>query len=238
MSRCIFITATDTEQGKTRVSEQLLRVFNSAGLKAAGFKPIAAGASYVTTAGGNRQLQNEDALALRAASFRQFEYADVNPQCYAPAIAPHLATDVIDFEAIDRSLGTIRTDSELVVIEGAGGWLLPTGQVASRPYSTLADWVEEKNFPVIVVVGMRLGCLNHALLTIEAVQRRGLNVVGWVANQACPDVMPELRGNLATLRELINAPYMGYMPYSGHSQTESEWTRSEPFRAWLSGFQR
>lgn len=238
MSQCVFVTATDTEQGKTRVSEQLLRVFNSVDIKAVGFKPIAAGASYVPTACGNQQLRNEDAQALRAASFRQFEYADVNPQCFAPAIAPHLATDVIDFEPIDRSLDRLQAVSDLVVIEGAGGWLLPTGSVPERSYSTLADWVEEKKFPVIVVVGMRLGCLNHALLTVESVQRRGLNVVGWVANQACPDVMPELSGNLATLRELINAPYMGYMPYTGHSQSPSEWVCSEPFRAWLSGFQR
>lgn len=194
----LFVTGTDTGVGKTRVAVALLLAARAAGLRAAGYKPVASGCERVDGA-----LRNEDALALLDASVPGLRYEDVNPVALAPPIAPHIAAAEagapIRRERIDEGLARLRARCDLVVVEGAGGWRVPLGDGR-----TFADWVAGHGLPVVLVVGMRLGCLNHALLSaadIAAVTR----LCGWVAN-FLPPKMDRAEQNLATLDTLLPAP--------------------------------
>lgn len=200
-----FVTGTDTEVGKTYVSCQLLRAAASAGLRAVGHKPISAGCEW-----RNNEWQNEDALALQQASSLSLPLSMINPIALEPPIAPHIAAAQaglsIDFAALDKGLTSIEAQQpDLLLVEGAGGWRLP---IDHPRY--LSDWVKHQALPVIVVVGMRLGCLNHALLTIESIQRDGLTVVGWVANDIDPN-MPYRAENIDTLKQRIAAPMLAHI---------------------------
>lgn len=192
MSRTLFVTGTDTGVGKTRVSCALLRAFRQRGLRAVGMKPVAAGA--IDTPAGPR---SEDALALLDAG-SPAAYEMVNPYLLAPPIAPHIAAAQagvsIDFERILARHAALARDHDPVVVEGAGGFLVPLG-----PDRDFADLAVALGAPVLLVVGLRLGCLNHALLTAEAMQRRGLQVAGWVGSRIEPAFEP-LAANLETLR--------------------------------------
>jgi len=204
VSRTIFITGTDTGVGKTRIAQALLHRIRSEGHSAAGFKPVASGAQR--TALG---LRNDDALALQAASTPGLRYEEVNPCCFEPAIAPHLAAREagveIDLSALDAAHEHLARRHDWVVVEGAGGWLVPL----NRQHS-FADWVGQRGWPVILVVALRLGCINHALLSAEAIRRRG-RLLGWVAN--VPPPAPErLADNIQTLRELLPEPQLGTAP--------------------------
>ncbi|RLQ22175.1 dethiobiotin synthase [Seongchinamella sediminis] len=203
MTRSFFVTGTDTEVGKTAVSCALLEAAASAGLSTAAVKPVAAGC--------DERGHNEDALQLMASMTAALDYAQVNPVALQPAIAPHIAA-----AQAGRSLqasrlaglcrGVMSAGADLVLIEGAGGWRVPLS-----PRETLADLARELGVGVILVVGMRLGCINHALLTAEAVRRDGLPLAGWVANQpgARMSCHPE---NLDTLQRLLPAPFLGEVP--------------------------
>jgi dethiobiotin synthetase len=200
-----FITGTDTGVGKTAISAALITRLAEDGHKVAGMKPVASGCR--DTAQG---LRNDDAEALLAASSVSLEYGLVNPYAFAPAIAPHLAArDVgqrIELERILDCFEAVAKASELVVVEGVGGWRVPLGHVITTEHMAKAI-----GLPVILVVGMRLGCLSHALLTVDAIGNAGMKLAGWVANQLEPD-MARVEDNIATLAGRIDAPLLGKIP--------------------------
>ena len=202
----LFITGTDTDVGKTVVACGFLAAANQQGLRTAAIKPVAAGCA-VTEQG----MTNTDALQLQAAASHKLSYQQINPVALEPAIAPHIAAAEAGLRmSASRLVGYCRGVSlmpvDMVVVEGAGGWRVP---INSR--ETLADVARELECAVIVVVGMRLGCLNHALLTMEAIRRDGLQIAGWVANILDPE-MPRLQENIDTLKQCINEPCLGTVP--------------------------
>ena len=178
MTRTYFVTGTDTEVGKTAVSCALLEAARRAGRSTAAVKPVAAGC--------DSEGRNEDALALQQSISMSLPYAQINPVALQPAIAPHIAAEQAGRRLqADRLAGLCRgvmgLGADLVLIEGAGGWRVPLG-----PRETFADIAINLQVDVILVVAMRLGCINHALLTAEAISRDGLRLAGWVANQPGP----------------------------------------------------
>jgi dethiobiotin synthetase len=182
LRQSLFVTGTDTGVGKTWVTVQLLKAMAASGHKVAGMKPVAAG--VIHTPEGPR---NEDALALLAAGNVELPYALVNPVCLARATSPHLAAaDVgvaIETGVILRAYELIRRKSDWILVEGAGGWLAPIGPAPpGRLGPTMQDIALALRLPVLMVVGIRLGALNHALLTADAIRRSGLNLTGWAAN--------------------------------------------------------
>lgn len=201
----VFITATDTDAGKTFISSLLLQGFSRLNIAALGVKPIAAGA--------DSQGQNSDALLLQQHSGIALPYAQINPICYQAPVAPHLAAVIerkpIDETVLNNALQYWQSqDIEQLLIEGAGGWLLPIG-----PQRYMADWVTDNQLSVILIVGMKLGCLNHAMLTVREIERSGCKLVGWVANCIDPD-MALLEQNIADLRQRIAAPCLGIVPFA------------------------
>ncbi|MFW6349673.1 MAG: dethiobiotin synthase [Thiohalospira sp.] len=204
--RGIFITGTDTGVGKTRVAAGLVAAWAETGAAVCGLKPVAAGAEETPEG-----LRNDDAEALRAASSVDLPYEAVNPVCLAPAMAPHLAAAEA---GVDLSTATLAPrleaavpDGAIAVVEGAGGWLVPTA-----PGETLADLAVALGLPVGLVVGLRLGCLNHALLTAESIAARGLPLAGWIANHIEPD-MAAAAANRDTLVDLLPAPLLAELPH-------------------------
>lgn len=201
MTKTVFIAGTDTEIGKTHVACGLVRAARAAGLRVAPLKPVAAGCE--ATPDG---LRNEDALALIEASGRDWDYDLVNPYALAPAIAPHLAAAEagveIDTGPILAAHDILAADADLVVVEGAGGWTVPLGERLDFP-----ELVADGGWPVLLVVGMRLGCLNHALLSARAIAERA-PLAGWVAN-VLPPPQPRWQDNIASLRERVAAPCLG-----------------------------
>ncbi len=183
LRQSLFVAGTDTGVGKTRVCVQLLRAMVAAGHSAAGMKPLAAG--VIHTPDGPR---NEDALALLAAGNVALPYQLVNPICLQRATSPHLAAIdagiAVDIGAIVQAYDLIRSRSELIVVEGAGGWLAPIGapDTPGAPGPTMQDIALALQLPVVLVAGIRLGALSHALLTADAIRRSGLKLLGWVAN--------------------------------------------------------
>ncbi len=197
-----FITGTDTGIGKTMVASALIRHLAGAGYRVAGMKPVASGCEN-TGAG----LRNDDALSLMAASNVNLSYDSVNPFAYAPAIAPHIAAKEagrpIDLNAIGALAGAINAD--YLVVEGVGGWMVPLG-----PDRLLADLARVTADEVIIVVGMRLGCINHALLTAARIEADGIPLKGWIANHVDPDMQAQAE-NMETLRALMPCPLLGVM---------------------------
>ncbi len=204
MCPAYFLTGTDTEIGKTFITCALLHRAARDGLRAAGLKPVAAG----TDAAG----LNDDVEAIRAASNVELSRKVINPYCFQAAIAPHIAAAdegvSIEFGLIKASCDAARQQADRVIVEGVGGFCVPLGV----DHST-ADLAVELGLPVILVVGMRLGCLNHALLTGESILARGLTMAGWVANRIDP-AMSRFDENLATLRSLLPAPLLGVVPHN------------------------
>ncbi|MCX2834041.1 dethiobiotin synthase [Microbulbifer thermotolerans] len=207
MAQCYFVAGTDTEVGKTYTTAALLASAAARGLRTAAVKPVASGCEE--TADG---LRNSDALLLQEAMTLDLPYQQVNPFALAPAIAPHIAAreagrrlDLGRMAGVCR--GVMSAGADLVLIEGAGGWRTPLG-----PGAFLSQLPRELNIPVILVVGMRLGCINHALLSAEAIRRDGLALAGWVANFVARD-MARAEENLATLRSLMPAPLLGTLPF-------------------------
>jgi len=206
MSKGYFITGTDTDVGKTWVSLGIVEALKQQGKKVGVMKPISAGCEK--TANG---LRNEDALLLQKHSNIEQDYDLINPYAFEPAIAPHIAAaDAgvrIDIETLNQHLQTIEQQSDCVVVEGAGGWLVPLND-----FQTMADLAKRFQMPVILVVGMRLGCLSHALLTVEAIRATGLPLAGWIANQVSTE-MNYLDENIKTLQQMIDVPMLGQIPH-------------------------
>ncbi len=207
--RVFFVCGTDTEVGKTFVSCALLRNARGQGLRVYALKPVASGGQYHP---GHRRLENLDARALAEASSEKLPYEQVNPVCLEAAVAPHLAAmqagRVLRLNALlGQVRGALSCPADLVLIEGAGGWRTPLDPRARTGLNHLA---QSLGCPVIMVVGMRLGCINHALLTVDAVRADGLELAGWVANVLDVD-MPLLAENIESLRTLIAAPFLGIL---------------------------
>ena len=204
MSPAYFLTGTDTEIGKTFITCALLHRARRDGLRAAGLKPVAAG----TDASG----LNEDVENIRAASNIDLPRHLINPYCFAPAIAPHIAAAeagvTIDLAPIRAACETARQQADLVIVEGVGGFCVPLGENQGSD-----DLAVTLGLPVILVVGMRLGCISHALLTAEAIAARGLPLAGWVANRIDP-AMSRFEENLATLQSRLAAPLLGVVPHA------------------------
>lgn len=201
----VFVTGTDTGIGKTVVAAGLVRGLVAEGLRVAVMKPVASG-SERTAAG----LRNEDALALMAASNVAASYERVNPYCFEPPISPHIAADEagirVDLAQIRRDFEALAKDSDFIVAEGAGGWLAPIG-----PASGIRELALTLHLPVVMVVGLRLGCINHALLTKLAIEAHGAQFAGWIANAIDP-AMARRAENLETLIRLIGEPPLALVP--------------------------
>jgi len=201
-----FVAGTDTEIGKTFVTCTLLHAARNRGLTAIGMKPIAAGAETV-----NGEFINEDAARLRAAGSFDPGLALLNPYCLTSPIAPHIAAAEegvrIDAGRIRDAFAALTTQADVVFVEGVGGFRVPLDD----DYDT-ADLARDMGLPVILVVGMKLGCINHALLTAEAIAARGLNLAGWVANRIDP-AMLRFEQNLDALRQRLSAPLLGVVPF-------------------------
>ncbi len=198
-----FITGTDTGVGKTLICCALLHGFAAQGKRVVGIKPVAAGCAD----GG----QHEDVRQLRAAGNVLASGGQINPYCFVPAAAPHLAAQFagvsINFARIVESFSELNAQADVVIVEGVGGFRVPLNDRQDS-----ADLAQQLGLPVILVAGMRLGCLNHALLTAEAIAARGLTLAGWVANVLDAD-MAMLDENVAALRQRLDAPLLGTVPH-------------------------
>ncbi|MEZ0231736.1 MAG: dethiobiotin synthase [Methylophilaceae bacterium] len=206
MTLSYFITGTDTGVGKTLISSALVMAFAAKGLKSVGMKPVAAGCELK-----DGRLISEDVASLLAASNVEAPIDQVNPYAFAPAVAPHIAAEnagiEISLDNIVTAYHQLKQQADVVIVEGVGGFCVPL-----NAHADTADLAVQLNLPVIMVVGMRLGCINHAMLTVQAIESQGLNLVGWVANQLDPE-MPVFEENLIALKQRINAPCIGLVPW-------------------------
>ena len=218
-----FITGTDTGVGKTLVSCALLCAFAARGKSVVGMKPVAAGAT--PTAEG---LLNDDVAQMRACATVAAPLSLINPYCFALPVAPHLAARAeavdIDLDVILRAHARLAAAADVVVVEGVGGFCVPLGR--DHDSSELASRLD---LPVILVVGLRLGCLNHALLTTQAIRARGLSLAAWVCNRIDPD-MELADENLAALAERLDAPLLGDIPHASAPEPHTVASRLEVSR--------
>lgn len=220
--KSIFVTGTDTGVGKTLISKALIEYFIAQGENIAPMKPVASGADVV-----NGQLVNDDALILIEAANTSFDYAEVNPFVFKEPIAPHLAAKKnkteIKIEKLNSVHRHLSDNADRVIIEGAGGW-----QVPLTAEESMADWVSENQWPVILVVGLRLGCINHARLSYLDILTKKNHLAGWVVNMIDPDVLVagEIIEDLSTF---IQAPLLGVVPWlengSGNIQSHVDFSR-------------
>lgn len=216
MRQCgFFITGTDTDVGKTVCAAELIRWLVQQEWRVAAMKPVASGAHRQADG-----LRNDDALQLQAAANVSLPYTTLNPYCFEPAIAPHLAAEdagtSIDIAHVDRVLQGIEAD--VVVVEGAGGWQTPLNAQES-----MADLARALELPVILVVGMRLGCLNHAALTSDAIAASALPFAGWIANHMDPHMVYADR-NQSFLADRINAPLLATVPFAHERPHPMQWS--------------
>lgn len=207
-----FITGTDTEVGKTAASCALLHAAAAAGYRTTGYKPVASG-SEMTASG----IRNDDALALQKASTLNIPYEMINPLAFIEPTSPHIISAYeqrpIHFSVMSEGLERLSTQADWVQVEGAGGWFTPLSET-----TTFADWVVAEQLPVILVVGIKLGCINHALLTAQAILAAGLPLMGWIAN----DIQPQGKWHtqyIETLKQRLPAPLLGEIPWFEHMST-------------------
>lgn len=202
----LFITGTDTEIGKTWATLAVMQALQNQGLRVAGMKPVASGCAM--TAKG---LRNEDALQIQQQASFAIPYEQVNPYAFAPPIAPHIAAQQsgveIDLAVIQSIAQTLQAQADVLVVEGVGGWRVPLGA-----QSSLVDLVKSLNAQVILTVGLRLGCINHALLTAAVIAQDACHCVGWIANQVQADVA-EQSAIIATLQKRLPIDLLGFLPY-------------------------
>lgn len=230
--KSIFITATDTEVGKTTIASGIISGLikqSSTPLRVAGFKPIAAGCEVI-----DGELKNEDALSLIQAGNSQFNsqfnYQQVNPFALKAAIAPHIAAKQqgvsINSAQLDRHYQNWQqTELDYLIIEGAGGWQLPINDT-----EYLSDWVVSQQIPVILVVGLKLGCINHALLSAMAIAQMGGQLVGWVANHVDPKMQCQTE-NLQALTQRLKVPCLGTVPYLTNEQSAESFIDLEQLKS-------
>ncbi len=206
-SRGFFVTGTDTEIGKTVIAAGVVHALAANGNRVAAMKPVASGAEQ-TDAG----LRNEDALRLIAAANVEARYQDVNPYCFEPPIAPHLAAEEagtsIRYELIEDAAKVLAAHADALVVEGVGGW-----QVPLAPDFGIPDLAVRLGLPVLLVVGLRLGCINQARLSVESILASGCKLAGWIGNVASAEPMAREAANIGTLKQLLPVPCLGIVPH-------------------------
>lgn len=200
----LFVTGTDTEVGKTRIAVALTELLQQTRQRVAVMKPVASGCEQTPDG-----LRNADALDLLSACKLRLDYAQVNPYAFQPAIAPHIAADEagvkIDTRVIMQHFAQLQQLADCLVVEGAGGWLVPV-----NAEQTLADLAVAMQLPVVLVVGIKLGCINHAILSAQAIRQSGLPIAGWVANEM--QRSPQTEAMIKTLQKRLSAPLLGHVP--------------------------
>lgn len=204
----VFIAGTDTGVGKTRVVVGLIRALRRLGCTTGGMKPVASGRIP-----GDNQFFNEDVALISAVSCQMATNPeDLNPYCFEAPVSPHIGAEragiCVDPAKIVTSCGRLLQRCDFLVVEGTGGWLAPVG-----PSLTMADIARALGLPVVLVVGLRLGCLSHALLSAQSIARSGVSLLGWIGSLIDPD-MPALRENLQALGQRLPAPMLGWLPHS------------------------
>jgi dethiobiotin synthetase len=209
MSKKIFITGTDTNVGKTYISVGLLKAFQQQGLSTVGIKPVASGCFLK-----DGQYWSDDALELQRASTVQLDYRSINPFAFEPPVSPNIAAisagQPLNVQLLSEHCHTALTyPADICLIEGVGGWLVPL-----NAHETMADFVIQHRFDVIVVVGIRLGCINHARLTLQAILKDNLRVIGWIANCVDPE-FTHMNETISTLQEQLNAECLAVVGYQG-----------------------
>ena len=201
-----FITGTDTEIGKTHIAQGLIHLLKQQGYVTTAMKPVSAGCE--TTEAG---LRNDDAVKLQHATGLDLDYELLNPYALEPAIAPHIAAEEagvrINKDRIKERFDQLCTQADAIVVEGAGGWFVPLNET-----ETMADLAQDLGLPVILVVAIRLGCLNHTLLSISAIVQSGLPIAGWIANHV-NESGPYDEANIQSLCDRIEPPLLGRVPY-------------------------
>jgi dethiobiotin synthetase len=218
-----FVTGTDTGVGKTLISSALVHAFAAQGKRAIGMKPVAAGCEW-----RDGELHNDDVAMLRAASNVPVSRERINPYAFMPPIAPHIAAQQaampIALEVMLQAFHGLQAEAECVIVEGVGGFCVPLGDTLDT-----ADLAQVLGLPVILVVGLRLGCLNHALLTQQAIISRGLRLHGWIGNHIDPDMaMPQ--ENITTLQQRLRAPCLGIVPWQGGEGANTSASHQPDFR--------
>jgi dethiobiotin synthetase len=204
----LFVTGTDTDCGKTLVTLGLMRGLQQRGLTVNGFKPVAAGCEMLSG-----RLVNPDAWQIlrQSSAADSLSYAEVNPYLFQPAIAPHIAAredgKSIDLAVVENAYCKLQEMADLTVVEGAGGWLVPLDQ-----QHAVSDIARRLKLPVILVVGIRLGCINHARLSLNAIHQSGCRIAGWIGSQTDANML-RLDENIATLRDYLDVPCLGIVPY-------------------------
>ncbi|MDW6093224.1 dethiobiotin synthase [Vibrio rhizosphaerae] len=206
MIDALFIAGTDTDVGKTVASKAILQALAAKDLKTIGYKPVAAGCEKTESG-----FRNSDALHLIKVSTCQSDYDNINPYALALPTSPHIAAKhagvTIDFSVLSDKLAQHKANTDIVLIEGAGGWRVPVSDSVC-----LSDWVKQERVPVVLVVGIQLGCLNHAMLTAESIRADGLEIIGWVANRINPGT-EHYADIIEMLEQKMNAPKLGEIPY-------------------------
>lgn len=206
MIDAFFVAGTDTDVGKTVSSKAILDALNMKGLNTSAYKPVAAGSEDK-----GEGVQNSDAIHLRSVANVELSYEEVNPYALLLPSSPHIAAEaegvVIDYSVLSQGLAALKAKSDVVLVEGAGGWRVPVSKD-----DCLSTWVKQEKLPVVLVVGIKLGCLSHAMLTAEAIQHDGLEIIGWVANRSNPGT-ENYAEIIAMLEDKMPAPKLGEIPY-------------------------
>ena len=204
MTEIFFITGTDTDVGKTFVSIDMINDYHKKNMKTFGIKLIASGCQK----NSDGKLVNDDALALQKSASIKRPYEIVNPFAFEPPIAPHIAGDPLDKNKVkEKLMSSIQHDADINIIEGAGGWMVPLND---QDY--ISDVIVDLGIPVILVVGMKLGCINHAILSAQSIRASGASLLGWVANCIDPDMLA-LEENIETLRQRLWVPCLKIVPH-------------------------
>ncbi len=207
MSKGVFITGTDTEVGKTLVSAAIMQKVKTKYDRVLGYKPVVAGLSII-----NGVMANEDVLVLQEMGSQKLDQEWICPYRLTNPVAPHIAADLdnIQLEPARMLSGysRIKKQTDFIVVEGVGGFLVPINQEYD-----MSQFAQALELPVILVVGIRLGCLNHALLSAESIHKRGLKILGWVANCVDPKIESSVKSNINTLKKLLAPPCLGVIPY-------------------------
>lgn len=206
MLKALFIAGTDTDVGKTVASKAILQAFAEQGFSTIGYKPIASGGEKT-----EQGIRNSDALHLLQAATEKMPYEEINPYALEMPTSPHIAAKhehkIIEPSVLSEKLLKLKENADVVLVEGAGGWRVPISETES-----FSSWVQQEQLPVVLVVGIKLGCLSHALLTAECIKADGLNLVGWVANRVNPGT--EHYADIISLLEArLGAPKLGEIPY-------------------------
>ena len=206
MTSGYFVTGTDTECGKTLVTLGMMHLYKKTGYRVVGMKPVASGSRSTP-----RGLRNEDAMEIQHQAAVVADYRLINPYAFEPAIAPHLAASTagirLEIDVIEACYRQLAEASDRILVEGVGGWRVPLGTDWG-----VAELAQALDLPVILVVGVRLGCINHGLLSVESILGSGCRLAGWVANRVDPEML-EPEGSIETLTRLIEAPLLGELPY-------------------------